>query len=288
MKALRLILVVVLAALSLAGWAQYADRSGALNPIITNNIGIDDNRQHFVPMATEFTDETGKKVMLRDVFKDRPVILMPIFYNCQSACSLVFNAVLDFIRDVKKEQLGKDFDIVCISIHPKETYKDAAAKKKLIDDVVTNAIHKQGVDQGWRFLTGSWDSIHRVTDAVGFRYTYDAKLDKINHPAGIMILTKDGLISRYFYGVDYVPKTMVEALDTARANGIGPEAQKRLLGCLEYDPTKNSYKLVVMQALKVSCISTVVILIFSIVWMEFRRKQRLAPRVNQGGDAPAH
>ncbi|MBL8087347.1 MAG: SCO family protein [Chthonomonas sp.] len=264
-------------ALALMPWvshAQYTDSSGALNPKITDNIGIDDKRRSIVPLATEFTDESGKKILLRDVIKTRPVIVMPIFYNCNSSCNLIFNGVLDCVRDFKTFRLGQDYDMVCISIDPAETAKDAMKKKGLISEVVHDTLHKQGVENGWHFLTGSPKSVQTVTQALGFRYQLKQTADGtlINHPAGIMILTRDGVISRYFYGVDYVPKMVMDALKTADAQKIGPEAQKILFGCLEYDPTKGKYKLVVLQALKVSGIATVLALICSIVVMERRRR----------------
>ncbi len=264
------------------GLSQYKDASGALTSRITDNIGIDDKRGAVVPLAIEFLDADGNKVLLRDVIKDRPVILMPIFYTCRSACNLVFNGVLEVVRSFKTWELGKDYDIICISINHNETPKDAQARRTLVRDVVVDSMKKKGFDKGWHFLTGTEANIKAVTDSVGFRFQYDPKTKDFNHAAGVILLTPDGVVSSYEYGVSYVPISVLKNLQTAKAQRIGPEAQKRLFGCIEFDPNTQSYKLNVLRALQISCYATVATLIISIFVMESKRRRRLS---NPLGDA---
>jgi protein SCO1/2 len=281
------VVIFMLVAFVHIGLGQYKDSSGALTTKITDNIGIDDKRGTVVPLAMEFLDEDGKKIMLRDVIQDRPVILMPIFYTCRSACNLVFNGVLEVVRSFKTWELGKDYDIVCLSINHNETPKDALARKTLVGDVVTNSMRKKGMDKGWHFLTGSEANIKAVTDAVGFRFQYDPKTKDFNHAAGVILLTPDGVVSSYEYGVSYVPMSVYKNLQTASAQRIGPEAQKRLFGCIEFDPNTQSYKLNVIRALQLACYATLATLVVSIFVMESKRRRRLSnPLGDAGGPTP--
>lgn len=249
------------------------DPSGALSSDITSKMGIDDRRRNMVPLSLEFTDETGKTVMLRDLVKDKPVIFVPIFYTCKSSCTVITNSVIEAVRKINRLKLDRDYRVISISIHPHDTYKDAAAKKQELEEAVGKVMHVGGVHNGWRLLTGTPANVKQVTDAVGFRFYYDEKRDVMSHPAGIMILTRDGMVSRYFYGVEYVPALVLEALDDAEKNRIGPEAEKRLFGCLEYDATRGRYKLVVFRALQVGCVLTFLVLATSITVMSLRHRQ---------------
>ncbi|MBS1704258.1 MAG: SCO family protein [Armatimonadetes bacterium] len=282
--------LVFCAAVVVAGaWAQ--NMAGAPRPEIIDNaqvvkqIGIDDKRGAVIPLATKFKDEEGRDVILRDYIKDKPVLLMPIFYNCQSACTLVFNGVMDCVKNFEKPQLGKDFDIVVVGINPQETPIDAKLKRREVMKAL-EAMRKLGpnreAEQGWHFLTGTEENIHKVTDTIGFRYFYDWKKNQVTHPAGVMIITPDGVVSRYFYGAEYTPKVVATALAEAGKNRIGPKAQTILLGCLAYDPTRSKYVLVVDRTIKVVGTSFAVLVFASLAYMSMRYRYQAIPKKPRG------
>jgi protein SCO1/2 len=267
---------VMLASLVSVAGAQVDALSGGVSQKVTDNIGISAKTGSVVPLNTRWKDEYGNEILLRDVVKDRPVILVPIFYNCQSACLLISNEVLDLVKGLKKDGLGRDYDVVSFSIKPTETPENAISKKRDVDNILRTFKRdgKAPIDlKGWHFLTGTQDSITRVTDSVGYRFTFDVKKDRVNHPAGIFILTPDGVLSQTFYGVDYVPKLVFDALNTAKARRLGPElSQKTFFGCLEYDPTTGRNKLVVWRSLQLACIATLLTLGISIAVMSLRNR----------------
>ncbi len=252
--------------------------TGGVRKSVTQQMGIDQKLGSIVPLSTRVYDEKGNEMLLRQVIGQKPVILMPIFYNCQSACTLVFNGVFDVVRGFRKNlKLGVDYDIVAISIHPKETHVDAAKKKEAVMAVLERmdrlGPNREG-EMGWRFLTAKPEGIAAITRAVGFRYGYNAERDVVTHPAGIMVLTPDGVVSKYFYGVSYVPKLMDGALKDARDKRIGQQAETILFGCLEFDPTRSRYVLVVDRVLKIAGTGTAIVLLMTIMYWGYRYRQQ--------------
>lgn len=242
---------------------------------ITKIIGIDSKLGKVVPLAVKFNEADGsargKDILLRDLVKDRPVIVLPAFYTCKSTCPLMFNGVLECIRNFKELKLGVDYDIVTIGIKPSETVKDAMVKRdELIH--VSGLAKIPNLASGWHLLTGTEENIRKITNAMGYRYGYNRQQDKVQHPAGIIILTPDGIISRYFYGMEYVPKLVSNALKDAKLNRVGPEAPKIFFGCLEMDAMTGRYTLVVKNTLIVAGTFTVLVLLGSILYMS--RKYR--------------
>ena len=178
-------------------------------------------------------------------------------------------------KGMMRADVGKDFEVVTVSIHPKETPELAAKTKKLYMD-----LYGRPQDAGgWHFLTGSQENIQALAKSVGFRYTYDPVKDRISHPAGIMILTPDGRVSRYFYGIEYPPKILLPALQEAGAGRIGQKVEELFWGCVQYDPRSHRYSLMVVQSLKVTGIATVLILGCSILLMSRRHSPQ--PKVEK-------
>jgi protein SCO1 len=140
-----------------------------------------------------------------------------------------------------------------VSIHPKETAELARAKERKLVEVY----ERPGSENGWHLLTGSEESIQRLTQSVGFRYTYDPQKDLVNHPAGLMILTPDGKVSRYFYGADFPTAPLREALLEAAQEKIGPKAEVVLFGCVMIDPITGKRTLVVKNVLILGGVLTV-------------------------------
>ncbi len=230
---------------------------------LRKQIGIDQKLDSQVPPGLSFKDETGKDVKLADYFGRRPILLSLVFYNCQGACTKVLESLSIAFKGMMKADAGKDFEVVTVSIHPLETPKMAFETKQVYMDMYGRP-HDAG---GWHFLTGSQENIQALAKAVGFRYTYDPVKDRITHPVGIMILTPDGRVSRYFYGIEYPPKILLPALEEAGRGRIGEKVEPQFWGCVQYDPRTHRYSLIVVQVLKYLGIATVLILGGSILLM---------------------
>jgi protein SCO1 len=219
---------------------------------IGRQVGIDQKLNEALPLETQFQDSTGKTVKLGDYFGKKPIILVTPFYKCRGSCALELDGMAKCFRDLEF-QIGKEFNVVTMSIHPKETPEMAAAKKAEFVELYK----KPGAEQGWNFLVGNWESIKTVTDAIGFRFVYDPVKDQIAHAAGIQIITPQGRISRYFYGVNYDPKQVRLALVEAGNGKIGTLADKVTLYCSSFDMVRGKYTPNIMRITQVLGIATV-------------------------------
>jgi protein SCO1 len=197
----------------------------------------------------------GRLVQLGDYLTTRPVILVFAYYRCPMLCPLVLDGVVKSLR-VLSFEAGKEFTIVAVSFAPNETTALAAAKKEQI----IRQYARPDSATGWHFLTGDAAAITRLTQAVGFRYAYDTQYDQYAHAAGIVILTPQGRIARYFYGIEFAPRDVRLGLVEAAANKIGSVADQLLLLCYHYDPTKGKYTTFTIDVLRVGGVMTVVAL----------------------------
>lgn len=236
-------------------------------------IRIDQNLNQQVPLDVQLTDETGKTKRLGDFLGDKPVVLMLVFYQCRGICTDELQNVSRTISGFKSEKIGEHFDVLTVSIHPKETYEMAAAAKALY---VANA-KQPGAEKGWHFTVGTEAETRRLADAVGFRYTYDRASDNIVHPAGIMILTPQGKISQYMMGTEYPGQMMVSALRNAAKERIGFKQKPALFwSCVNIDPLTGSRSLNILNTLKVLGLLTVLCVGGWLAFMSFRlRKNRM-------------
>jgi protein SCO1/2 len=260
-------LVLGLAAIS-AGQVNdpVRNKDGSLNKIA--GIGIEQKLNALIPFDASFKDEDGKPVRLGDYFGKRPVLLNLIFYKCPGMCSLELEGLLASFTKMSHSKtahavLGQDLDIVTISIDPNEGPDLAAAKKA---SVVANFDYP-GAKDGWHFLTGDLDNINKVVSAVGFQYTYDKQNKQINHPAGIMLLSPEGRVSKYFFGTGYPEKPLKDAIALAAKNKVGSPSEVFLLGCLCRDALTGKYSVNVMQTVRVFGVATFIVLLISIIRM---------------------
>lgn len=244
----------------------------ALPPIFAD-VAFEQRLNEQVPLDAAFRDESGRAVTLRDYFGQRPVILVPVYYSCTTLCPLLLDGLARSLRPVSFE-MGKDFTIVTMTINPRETPAQAAAKK----DLAVRQYARPGVVEGWHFLTGEEASIRRVTQAIGFRYTYDAKTDQYAHAAGVVILTPQGRTARYFYGIDLPPRDLRLGLIEATEGRIGSPIDQVLLFCYHYDPLTGRYGLIIMNVIRLAGLVTVLILGAFIVVM-LRRDRRTPSKV---------
>jgi protein SCO1/2 len=204
-----------------------------------------------VPLDLVFRDETGTAVHLGEFFGDRPVILTLNYYDCPMLCPLLLEELLRSLRAVSFD-IGRQFDVVTVSIAPDETPALAAVKKA----GYIRGYGRPGAAAGWHFLTGEAASIERLSEAVGFRYAYDATDNQYAHAAGIVVLTPQGRIARYLYGLEFSARDLRLALVEAAANRIGTPVDHLLLYCYRYDSATGRYSLVVRRALQVAGLVT--------------------------------
>ncbi len=270
-------LFVALAALGCIFQGAQA-QSGQLN--LGERIGIDQKLGDQVPLDVPVIDEHGNHIKLGDVLHGKPVVFMPIFYSCKGVCGVELSNMLKSAIKMKKTfPIGDKYDLVVLSINPKETPDLALAKEKDMQDMY-------GMPEsagGWHLLTGDGEAnIRRVTDALGFRYEYKPETDQINHPSGIMVLTPQGKISSYIYGADYPTKVLQDSLVLANEGKVGAKAEVILLGCIMVDPVTGKRTVVVEQVLKIAGIMTVLILGLSILKMSLDTKKNAPP----GGTTP--
>ncbi len=265
------------AVLVLAVQSAFA-QSGQLN--LGQRMGIDQRLGDQVPLDTEVVDEHGKHIKLGDVFQGRPVVFMPIFYTCKGVCGIELSNILkSAVRMKGTFPIGEKYDLVALSIFPKETPDLALAKEKDLQDMY----NRPASLGGWHLLTASEGNIRKVTDSLGFRYEYNSVTDRINHPSGLMILTPQGKISSYIYGADYPTKVLQDSLTLASTGKVGAKAEVILLGCIMVDPVTGKRTVVVEQVMKIAGILTVLILAFSIFKMSRDSKKAAA-----NGGTPTH
>ncbi|MFB3904812.1 MAG: SCO family protein [Acidobacteriota bacterium] len=245
--------VTTFLAAGVSGYAQ--DLSASTQPYPLTKVGIDQKLNSQVPLDLRFRDEAGKQVRLGDFFGKKPVVMSLVYYECPMLCTLVLNGMLTSFK-VLSFDVGKEFEVVTVSFNPKETAQLAATKK----ESYLRRYGRAGAEKGWHFLTGDEDQIARLADAVGFRYTYDPKTEQYAHASAIMVLTPQGHVARYYYGIEYAPRDVRLGLVEASANKIGSPVDQVLLYCFHYDPLTGKYGLMVRNLLRIGGIGTLVVL----------------------------
>jgi protein SCO1 len=216
------------------------------------NVGIEQHLDAQVPPDLTFHDEAGKTVKLGNYFGRKPLILNLVYYNCTMLCGEALAGLSSAMRLVKFD-VGNEFDVITVSFDPRETPEMAAAKKK---DYV-GRYGRPNAAAGWHFLTGRPEPINALTKAVGFQYQYDAKTNQFAHATAIMVLTPQGRISRYFYGVDFPPKDLRMGLVEASQGKIGNAVDAVLLYCYHYNPETGKYGAMVANILRLAAGATI-------------------------------
>lgn len=255
--------VVALLLLAASAWAQgmYSGAGGIMSPSANvkppglKNVGIEQKLNQQLPLNLMFRDETGKAVKLGDYFGKKPVILSLVYYRCPMLCSELLSGLEGSLKALSFD-VGKDFDIVTVSFDPKDTPADATEKKAS----VLKHYQRAGAAEGWHFLTGSQDSITALTSAVGFSYDYDAQSGQFAHTTAIMLITPEGKIAQYYYGVEFSPKDLRLAMVQASQNKIGSLVDQMLLYCYHYDPSVGRYSVLVLRVLRLAGVATMLLL----------------------------
>jgi len=219
------------------------------------NVGIQQNLNQPIPPDLMFVDDLGRNVRLGDYFGKRPIILNLVYYNCPMLCGEVLSGLEHSLRMMKLD-VGKDFDVITASFDPSETPEMAAKKKSEF----VRRYNRAGAEQGWHFLAGKPDAVNALTKAAGFQYQYDEKTRQFAHAAAIMVLTPEGKIAQYYYGVEYPPKDLRLGLVEAGAGKIGNVVDQLLLYCYHYDPEQGKYSATIMRVLRLAGVATMLFL----------------------------
>ena len=238
-------------ALPQAGTPSPLGNSKVLPPLL-QGIGIDQRLNEQVPLDLHFRDEFGKTVRLGDYFGKKPVILSLVYFDCPMLCTMAENGLLHSLQEVKFT-VGREFDVLTVSFDPHDTVELAAAKKA----VYVGLYGRKGAETGWHFLTGDEAEIQQLTHAVGFRYRYDPQAKQFVHATGIMLLTPQGRIARYFYGIYYPSRDLRLGLVEASANKIGSPVDEVLLFCCRYDPATGKYGVIISRIMQISGLMTI-------------------------------
>jgi protein SCO1/2 len=264
--------IIGIAALLLAACALHAQTvpsnmgpTAATMPAALQDVGFEPPLNGQMPLDLGFRDESGRDVHLRDYFGQKPVVLAFVYYNCPMLCNQVQQGVVGTLRMLTFNP-SRDYEVVFVSFDPRETPDMAAEKKK----VALTHFRRPETASGWHFLTGSKESIDPATHAANFRYSFDAKTNFFAHASGVMILTPDGRISRYFYGVEYPGRDMRLGLVEASAGRIGTPIDHVLLFCYHYDPSAATYSASILKIIRLAGVLTIVCIVGGIFY--FRRR----------------
>ena len=237
-------------------------------PPMLREVGFDQNLNQPLPLDVELTDEHGRAVQIGDYFGKRPVVLSFVYYGCPMLCLQSLSSLAATLG-VLSETPGEDFEVVSVSIDPRETPSLALEKKAHY----VQRSGKPSIAQGWHFLTGTEASIKRLTSAAGFRYVWDEPSQQYVHPAGIVVATPHGKVSRYLFGIDYGPRDLRLGLLDAQGEKVGSPLERALLYCYHYDLATGRYSLAIMRVVRLAGAATVFSL-GTLIFVWTRRERR--------------
>jgi len=262
-------------------------KSSAGLPSQLQNVGFEPPLNAQLPLDLAFRDEGGREVTLREYSGQRPVVLALVYYGCPMLCNQVEMGVVGTLKMLSFTP-GRDYEVVFVSFDPRENPAMAAQKK----EAAMSHFGRRETASGWHFLTGSQESIDALTKAANFRYSFDTRINIFAHASGIMLLTPDGRISRYFYGVEYPSRDVRLGLLDASAGKIGTPIDRLLLYCFEYNPESARYSATILKIIRLGGLLTIVTIVAAILL--FRRRDlratsaKLQPPLHGGSAQGAH
>lgn len=249
------------------------DATGEGGPVITkrdlNDVTVVEHTGAQLPLDLTFNDESGQPVRLRQYFGGKkPVVLQLGYYGCPMLCGLISKGLVDAVKKVSLTA-GKDYDLVFVSIDPKETPLLATQKKEAY-------LNEYGRDSaaGWHFLTGTQENIAALAEADGFKYKWIPSAGQYAHPASLSLCMPDGRISRYMYGVKFDPFTLRESLVEASNGQAGNAVDQLYLTCFKYDGTQGKYAFAAINLMRAGGV-LIMIVVGTILVKMFRRERRL-------------
>src|SRR5580658_7152946 len=267
-RAISVVFTLLLGASAASAQAVPSTGPAAQNmPPVLQNVGFEPPLNGHMPLDLAFRDETGRSVQLRDYFSQKPVLLALVYYGCPMLCDQTEQGVVGALRMLSFNP-GRDYEVVFVSFDPRES-PDMAAEKK---EAAMTHFRRPETAAGWHFLTGPKESVDALTKAANFRYSFDEKSGLFAHAAGILLLTPDGRISRYFYGVEYPARDLRLGLVDASAGKIGSPIDHVLLFCYHYDPSSARYSASILGVIRLGGVLTILGLVAGFVI--FRRRDR--------------
>ena len=255
-------------------------QNSATPPKLPGEVSIQQQLNAQIPLDLMFRDESGKIVRLREYFRGTPVLINFMYYRCPMLCSMVMEGISSTLTELKFD-VGKEFEVITVSIDPRDMPREAVAKK----DKYIKRYGRLGAASGWHFLTGHESSIRALTNAAGFHYAYDPEHDQFAHGTVLIVSTPAGRISRYLYGFEYKPRDVRLALVEASASKIGTASDQLLLLCYHYDPATGKYSRSAMNFVRAGGIATVIGLAGFIIIM-IRRERHPDPERSEGEGSP--
>ncbi len=271
-KITKLMRVAAIVAASISVWAQAPPdpraSGGSINQKISilGQVGIDQRLNQRIPLDLVFLDESGRSVRLNQYFTSKPVILSLVYYRCPMLCYQELNGLVTALNGMTRFNLGREFDVVTVSFDPSDSpaVADETRKKYL------QRYQRPAEAGAWHFLTGKQQQISALAKAVGFRYVWDPQIEQFAHASAIMLLTPEGYLSQYYYGIEYAPRDLQLGLVEASRGKIGSVVDQVLLYCYHYDPQQGKYTAAIFNILRISAFMTIV-LAAGLVAMLWRR-----------------
>ena len=239
-------------------------RSAAFDPF--NVAGIDQKPNAQLPLDARFVDQRGRATTLNGVLNRKPTVLIPVLHNCPNICGVTLSGVMEAIR-TQDYRPGRDFTLVAFGIDPKEGPDDA--------EHTIETLSGRYADQsaGITALTGGKGEIRRVTDALGYRYAWDERIGQYAHIAATAILTPDGRLSRWLYGLQPSPDDLRLALTEAAQGKLGSWSDQLLLLCYHYDPTTGRYSSLIWIFLRAGGVATAGLMVAGLAFAFIREKR---------------
>jgi protein SCO1/2 len=272
--------IAALLATCVAGQAQMipdnVGKSANGLPPVLQNVGFDPQLNAQMPLDLPFRDETGRDVRFKDYFGKKPVVLAFVYYSCPMLCNQVEQGVVGTLK-MLSFNAGSEYEVVFVSFDPRETPEMAAQKK----EAAMSRYGRRETAAGWHFLTGSKESIDTLTKGANFRFSFDEKTNLFAHASGILLLTPDGRISRYFFGVEYPPRDVRLGLIDASSGKIGTPVDHVLLFCYQYDPTAAKYSANILRIIRAGGVLTLFCIV--LFYVIFRRREARAARPGNTG-----
>ncbi|MDX2064484.1 MAG: SCO family protein [Fimbriimonadaceae bacterium] len=273
---------LALSLLPIAALGQYqrmdVDPDVAFRDPRMSKIGIDQRLGESVRRDATFTDDEGRTVQFGQLLRGRPLIVLPIFYRCERTCYLELTGVIGVMNQTEKLRAGRDVDIVAVGINPTEPFQLARGKKRQL----LGSYESLNPDrQHWRFLTGSEAETRKLTDSLGFRYTYDKAKNEVSHPSGIMVIAPSGRISSYAMGSNYDVTRFEKLVELAKRETITEPTKEIFFGCLHIDPVTGKRSIVIENVMRLLAIVTLAALLGTITWFNIRARRQRAAEIAQ-------
>jgi protein SCO1 len=236
-------------------------------PSQLSDVGIDQKLNQQLPLDAEFTNDKGEQVKLRDYFREKPVVFAFAYYTCPMLCGQVLQGVTGSLRALSFDA-GKEFDVVVVSFDPRDSLKHAVKAK----NTYIHRYGRPGSENGWHFLFGDSNAIRQVTQAAGFKYRWDELSKQYAHGSAMMVVTPDGKLSKYFFGIEFAPKDVKFALMEAAENKIGTVIDQVMLYCFHYDPKQGKYGPYVVNILRLGASATIIA--FGAFYISMRKRSK--------------